>query len=89
MKRLHLIIKGEVQGVFFRHSTKQEADKLGLKGWARNNSDRSVEVVAEGKKETLLKLLEFCKSGPGSSTVTSVDEEWLEATEEFKGFTTR
>jgi|TARA_B100002003_G_scaffold195421_1_gene185246 acylphosphatase len=53
MKRLHLIISGRVQGVFFRHNTNKIANKLGLTGFVRNLGNRDVEVVAEGTEEKL------------------------------------
>ena len=53
MKRLHLVIKGEVQGVFFRDYVNKSA--IGLTGWARNNPDGTVEVIAEGDEKELKK----------------------------------
>ncbi len=47
-KRVHMIIKGRVQGVWFRESTRREAVSLGIKGWVRNLPDGTVEVLAEG-----------------------------------------
>ena len=48
MDRLHAIIHGHVQGVYFRQTTQQTAQKLELTGWVRNNADGTVEVIAEG-----------------------------------------
>ena len=59
-KRLHLIIQGKVQGVFFRASTKEKARELGLRGFVRNRVDGTVEVVAEGHMAELQKLADWC-----------------------------
>jgi len=84
--RVHLIIRGRVQGVFFRHSTREQAVELEVSGWVRNRSDGTVEVVAEGEREQLEKLLAWCQQGPPSARVISVDAEWGQATGEFQGF---
>jgi acylphosphatase len=84
--RTHLIIEGRVQGVFFRDSTRREAIKLGLKGWVKNRFDGAVEVVAEGPKENVEKLLEWCQQGPPAARVTRVHEIKEEYTEEFDSF---
>ncbi|MBW3004911.1 acylphosphatase [Candidatus Woesearchaeota archaeon] len=84
MKRLHLIIHGEVQGVFFRDHVKKSAKDL--KGWVRNNPDGTVEVVAEGSEEELKRLLERCKKGPSASKVEDIAVKWEKATGEFEEF---
>ena len=58
MKRIHLIISGDVQGVFFRHNTNKVGNRLGLKGFVRNLPDGKVEVVAEGDEKKLRELIE-------------------------------
>ena len=85
-ERLHAVIRGEVQGVFFRAHTQQKASELGLTGWVMNLSDGGVEVVAEGEKEPLERLLGWLQTGPESATVEKVKEEWQDATGEFSGF---
>ncbi len=87
--RLHLRIYGDVQGVFFRANTRTVADRLGISGWVRNLPDGSVEVLAEGKREMLEELLEWCKHGPVSATVERVEEKWVEGKKEFIGFEVR
>lgn len=62
---------GHVQGVFFRDSVRREAERLGVAGWARNCDDGTVEAVFEG--ECAGELVEFCRSGPGHSTVDRLD----------------
>ena len=87
MKRLHLIIKGEVQGVFFRDYVKKSAGVL--RGWVRNNPDGTVEAVAEGEEEELKKFLERCKEGPLAAKVDKIEENWGKATNEFDSFEVR
>jgi len=84
--RLRIVIHGTVQGVFFRANTEEQAKRLGLRGWVRNNSDGSVEVMAEGDKAALEKLLEWCSHGPPGASVGDIKSEWLGATGEFKNF---
>ncbi|MEM4263961.1 MAG: acylphosphatase [Candidatus Woesearchaeota archaeon] len=89
MRRLHLIIHGEVQGVFFRDYVKKAAHFLKLKGWVKNNDDGTVEVVAEGTNDLLQEFLSKCKRGPVLAKVTKVDIMWEEATKEFDFFEVR
>jgi acylphosphatase len=89
MSRLHANIYGRVQGVNFRYNTQKKAHALGLNGWVSNRSDGSVEVVAEGDKELLQKLLGFLKKGPPAARVHRVQEDWGEATGEFDRFRVR
>ncbi len=85
-EKAHLFIEGKVQGVFFRASAKEQADKLGLNGWVRNLSDGSVEIQVEGEKETLKRFLEWCKTGPPNALVTNVDLNHLQSSGEFCSF---
>ena len=85
-QRVHLRIKGRVQGVFFRYETQSVAQRLGLVGWVRNRLDGSVEVVAEGEKEKLDELIKWCHQGPPLARVDSVEVRWEEPTGEFKNF---
>ncbi|MER3464510.1 MAG: acylphosphatase, partial [Chitinophagaceae bacterium] len=57
MQTVHLLIKGNVQGVFYRASAKEKADKLGVTGWIRNTEDESVEATATGEDETIGKFI--------------------------------
>lgn len=84
--RVHILISGLVQGVFFRSETRAKAEELGLFGWVRNLEDGRVEILAEGKKEKLEKLIEWAKKGPGSARVNGLDVEWQEYKGEFKDF---
>ncbi|MFA5188527.1 MAG: acylphosphatase [Patescibacteria group bacterium] len=84
--RISLIIKGRVQGVFFRYATEKEAEKLGLTGWVRNNNDGTVEILAEGDKDMLDELIVWCKSGSRLAKVENIDVKWLLYVGEFKDF---
>ncbi|MDP7506784.1 MAG: acylphosphatase [Candidatus Woesearchaeota archaeon] len=85
-KRLHLIIHGTVQGVFFRDFTKQQAKSLNITGYVKNQTGNSVELVAEGEEESLNQLLQLCKQGPSSAEVTNLNIKWEEYKNEFKEF---
>jgi len=84
--RVHLEIRGRVQGVFFRAETADQAVALGLKGWVRNRRDGSVEVVAEGEKDRIEQLLAWCRQGPTLARVSEIAVEWFPATGEFHEF---
>lgn len=86
MKRLHLKIYGRVQGVYYRSSAEDKARELGLSGWAKNMPDGTVETVVEGGEEELQEYKEWCKIGSPAARVEKIDEEWEEASGEFKGF---
>lgn len=85
--RAHIIIKGSVQGVCFRSYTIDEANRLGLTGWVRNNPDGSVEAVFEGEEEAVKEAVEWCRMGPPSAHVENADIDWQPYTGEFSGFT--
>jgi acylphosphatase len=85
MKTVRLTIKGKVQGVFFRATAKDVADKLGVNGWIRNLPDRNVEIVATSTEDILQKFIDWCKQGPSKARVEDVIVEEL-AFQEFKGF---
>ncbi len=75
--RRRVVVRGQVQGVFFRDSTRDEAEREGLAGWVSNRDDGSVEAVFEGDPEAVERLVDWCGSGPSSA-----DVEDVEATEE-------
>ena len=89
MQRVHIIVHGSVQGVFFRSNTRKMALSLGLKGYVKNMADESVEVVAEGPEEKIKELIEFCKKGPEAAEVKKVDVEMDKASGEFENFEVR
>jgi len=88
-QQLHAIVHGLVQGVFFRASTRDAAHRLHLVGWVRNLADESVEVLAEGDRPTLERLLGFLHQGPPDARVTQVEVEWNAAAGEFMDFRVR
>lgn len=85
--RAHIIVSGRVQGVAFRHYTQKTADSHAVKGWVRNNPDRTVEAVFEGDEAEVRAVLDWCKQGPQMARVDSVKVVWEEATGEFREFT--
>jgi acylphosphatase len=89
MERVHVYVRGRVQGVFFRASTRDQARRLRLHGWVRNCRDGSVEIIAEGGKDNLQQFLGWCRGGPPGATVTDIIAEWQQASGEFVGFTVR
>ncbi len=83
MNQVHLFISGYVQGVGFRAFVKHKAGKLGITGWVRNLSDRRVEVVAQGERKQLEKLITLCQKGPFMAEVNGVNITWEKITELF------
>ena len=86
MYQAHLIISGRVQGVFYRASCQDVAVKYGLNGWVKNLPDGKVEVLVQGEKDKIEKLIEWCKKGPPSAKVSDVKVEWQEMAEVLNGF---
>ena len=84
--RARAIIEGTVQGVLFRHHTREEALKLRLKGWVKNRRDGSVEAVFEGEKEKVEQILKWCHRGPSAARVTEVHTIWEDYTGAFEDF---
>lgn len=89
MKRIHAFISGRVQGVGFRASTRRMANRLGVKGWAKNLMDGRVEVIAEGEKEEIEKFIDFLHDGPSVARVENVQIREEEYKEEFERFSIR
>lgn len=72
MSTVNLIVKGRVQGVFFRAEAKENADKLGIKGWIKNHDDGNVEIMANGSDEAVEAFIAWCRNGPKRAQVTNV-----------------
>jgi acylphosphatase len=70
--RCRAVVTGRVQGVFYRDSCQQMARRFGVRGSVRNLSDGSVEVVAEGPRESVEPFLDWCRQGPPRATVTGM-----------------
>jgi len=84
--QLRATVQGRVQGVGFRAYVLQHAANLGLKGWVRNTYMGDVEILAEGTRPALEKLLELLESGPRSSHVIEVKRQWDSASGQFDRF---
>ena len=84
--RIRLIVKGRVQGVYFRASTVQCARHLGLTGWVMNRYDGSVEMVAEGRPDGIEEFIVWCRQGPPGARVDEVDLQRQDFRGEFSGF---
>lgn len=89
MKQAVIKIYGRVQGVFFRDSARRRAEKLGLVGFVKNESDGGVMILAEGGEENLKRLVDWCYNGPMLARVDRVEVKWEEAKGEFKKFEIR
>jgi acylphosphatase len=85
MPAVHLIIKGKVQGVFFRASAKDQAEKLKINGWVKNTPEGDVEITASGDDEALEKFINWCRRGPSNAKVTSVSLNEIDA-DDLRGF---
>lgn len=88
-KAVHAIVDGRVQGVGFRHFTRNTAQRLGIHGWVRNREDGTVEIQAEGADYRLRKFLKQVRKGPTHAWVQNVDVEWEEPQGEFYRFRVR
>jgi acylphosphatase len=88
VKRAEVVVRGSVQGVFFRAETRDRARSLGLAGWVRNAADGSVEGVFEGEDERVESMVEWCRRGPRGARVDDVNVTLSEAQDEH-GFAIR
>ncbi|MFP4344869.1 MAG: acylphosphatase [Anaerolineales bacterium] len=88
-KALHVTLYGNVQGVGFRYFTKQNANRLGIVGWVKNQMDGTVEIWAEGGEYKLQKFLGTVREGPSHAHVRNADVEWKEPRGEFSSFRVR
>ncbi len=84
--RVHLVIKGYVQGVFYRASTREKAAELGLKGWVRNLHDGNVEAVFEGPVDKVQQAVEWCHEGPSGAQVLDIEIKRKKYLGEFDDF---
>ena len=81
MSTRYLLIKGRVQGVYYRASAKDMARKNGLTGWIRNTPDGHVEAIASGNEDQLELFINWCRQGPRGARVTEVDIQLVEDAE--------
>lgn len=84
----HAYVSGRVQGVYFRQSTQQQAEALGLDGWVRNLADGRVEVLFEGEPEAVEAFGEWLWRGPERAEVSAVEVEEVPA-QDIAGFIVR
>ncbi len=84
--RVHVLISGCVQGVWYRASTRDKAEQLGLKGWVKNTYDGNVEAVFEGEEDIVKEMLAWCQKGPKLANVIDVKVDYEQPTEDFGEF---
>lgn len=72
-RHVNVKIYGRVQGIFYRATAKEEADKLNIKGFVQNMPDGSVYIEAEGEKDQLDKFIKWCNSGPSMAKVEKIE----------------
>lgn len=89
IERAHVFVSGRVQGVFFRDSTRQEAERLGLSGWVANKSDGRVEAVFEGPSEEVRQMVRWCEEGPSHADVDDVETHFEEPGGDLGGYEVR
>ena len=87
--QVQIVVRGRVQGVFFRGAAAQEARALGLSGWARNLPDGRVAILAEGERRNLEMLFAWAHQGPPAARVEELEAEWSEYKGELHGFDIR
>jgi acylphosphatase len=89
IEELHAYVYGRVQGVGFRYFVVRKAHELALRGYTRNDSDGSVEVLAQGPRPALERLLLYLRQGPSAAQVRDVRVTWGTPTETISGFHVR
>jgi acylphosphatase len=85
--RVHVVISGQVQGVWYRASTKEKAEELGLTCWVKNIAHGNVEAVFEGDESTVNEMIAWCRKGPPLAQVADVKTTRKHVSGEFTGFT--
>jgi len=88
-KAVHVIVRGDVQGVGFRHFTRMNATQFGVAGWVRNNYDGTVEIWAEGPESKLNLFIQAVRRGPSYSRVDKLDITWKTSKGEARSFNIR
>lgn len=80
--RAHVFVSGRVQGVYYRATTREEAEKRDIDGWVRNLDDGRVEAVFEGPSQTVESMVEWCRTGSPRADVSDVTVEHTEPEDE-------
>lgn len=88
-ERAHVRVSGAVQGVFFRDSSQERAEQLGLAGWVKNLPDGRVEAVFEGPSEQVREMVRWCEEGPQRADVEDVEVDFEEAHGDLGSFEVR
>ena len=86
-KRVHIFVKGKVQGVYFRQGMKDIAEKNNVTGWVRNLQDKRVEAILEGKEDDVNSVIEWSHTGPSNAMVDVVEiinENYMEEFSKFE-----
>ena len=87
MYKIHVMISGDVQGVWFRVSAQDKANELKLTGWVKNLFSNAVEIEAEGKRDELAIFAGWLTTGPPNATIEKISVEWKELPErKFSSF---
>ena len=89
MVRAHLVVLGRVQGVWYRGSMQQEAQRRNIAGWVRNRADGSVEAEVEGEQSAVEALVAWARRGPRGAAVTDVVVTWSEPSGAWSSFEIR
>lgn len=82
----HILIKGKVQGVFFRKNTKHVATDLNIAGWVKNTDEGYVEIFAQATENVLQQLILWCKQGPPRADVKDVEIKDTDVDDNVKNF---
>lgn len=85
----HVVVRGRVQGVYFRGSLQREAVTRGVRGWVRNRADGSVEVLLQGPEDAINVLLAWARVGPRGAFIESLEVTWSEPEATFPAFEVR
>jgi acylphosphatase len=88
LKTISITVYGRVQGVFFRHTTRETAQRLKIKGEVCNQPDGSVFILATGTPDALEQFLDWCRQGPPKARVDKVEVKELPL-QSFEGFSIR
>jgi acylphosphatase len=89
LQRARVRVSGQVQGVFFRDSTRRKAEELGLAGWVKNVPDGQVEALFEGPSREVREMVRWCEEGPQRASVENVDTNFESAGGDLEGFQVR
>jgi acylphosphatase len=88
MPTRHLLIKGKVQGVFYRATAKEVAERIGITGWVKNTPEGHVEATVSGTENQVQEFIAWCRQGPQKAVVTGVDVQDV-PDEFFTGFSVK